>query len=53
MDSIVVFNDGLDIVAYTAGHDTQYSATWFVVHSGGGIIVYVWGNILCMAQVEV
>ena len=53
MDGWIVCCDGVDIIVYFAGNDSQYPGTRFVVYFGGGIGVHNRGDILSVATDEV
>ena len=53
MDGCVVCCNGVDVVVYITGNDSQYSDSWVVVYSGGWFGVHDWCDILSVATDEV
>ena len=53
MDGGIICRNGVDIVVYFAGNDSQYSDSWFVVYSGRWIVLHDWCYILSVAADEI
>ena len=43
----------MDVVADITGYDTEHFATGAVVYFGGWFVIFDWGDILCVAEIEV
>ena len=53
MDGGPVCCDGVDVVVYFAGNDSQYPNAWVVVYPGRWFGIYDWCDILSVALDEV